>query len=39
MLRDKLCYDLWYIRERSLWLDLRIILATAGVVLRQAGAR
>jgi lipopolysaccharide/colanic/teichoic acid biosynthesis glycosyltransferase len=37
--RDKLCYDLWYIRERSLWLDLRIILATAGVVLRQAGAR
>jgi len=37
--RDKLTYDLWYIRERSLWLDLRIILATAGVVLRQLGAR
>lgn len=37
--RDKLTYDLWYIRERSLWLDLRIILATAGVVLRQVGAR
>ena len=37
--RDKLTYDLWYIRERSLWLDLRIIFATAGVVLRQLGAR
>ena len=37
--REKLSYDLWYIRERSLWLDLRIILATVGVVLRQAGAR
>ena len=37
--RDKLTYDLWYVRERSLWLDLRIILATAGVVLRQLGAR
>jgi lipopolysaccharide/colanic/teichoic acid biosynthesis glycosyltransferase len=37
--RDKLSYDLWYIRERSLWLDLRIILATVRVVLRQAGAR
>lgn len=37
--RDKLTYDLWYIRERSLWLDLRIIFATAGVVLRQVGAR
>lgn len=37
--RDKLTYDLWYIRERSPWLDLRIILATAGVVLRQVGAR
>lgn len=37
--RDKLTYDLWYVRERSLWLDLRIIFATAGVVLRQVGAR
>jgi exopolysaccharide biosynthesis polyprenyl glycosylphosphotransferase len=37
--RDKLSYDLWYIRQRSLWLDLRIILATVRVVLRQAGAR
>jgi exopolysaccharide biosynthesis polyprenyl glycosylphosphotransferase len=37
--RNKLSYDLWYIQERSLWLDLRIILATVRVVLRQAGAR
>ena len=37
--RDKLSYDLWYVRERSLWLDLRIILATVRVVLQQAGAR
>jgi exopolysaccharide biosynthesis polyprenyl glycosylphosphotransferase len=37
--RDKLSYDLWYIRSRSLWLDLRIMLATVRVVLRQAGAR
>jgi exopolysaccharide biosynthesis polyprenyl glycosylphosphotransferase len=37
--RDKLSYDLWYIRSRSLWLDLRIMLATVRVVLQQAGAR
>ena len=37
--RDKLSYDLWYVRQRSLWLDLRIIFATVRVVLRQAGAR
>ncbi|WP_428662867.1 exopolysaccharide biosynthesis polyprenyl glycosylphosphotransferase [Reyranella sp.] len=37
--RDKLSYDLWYIRGRSLWLDLRIILATVRVVVLRAGAR
>jgi len=37
--RNKLSYDLWYIENRSLWLDLRIILATVRVVVRQAGAR
>jgi exopolysaccharide biosynthesis polyprenyl glycosylphosphotransferase len=37
--RNKLSYDLWYLQERSLWLDLRIILATVRVVLQQAGAR
>ncbi len=37
--RGKLSYDLWYIRGRSLWLDLRIILATVRVVVLRAGAR
>jgi lipopolysaccharide/colanic/teichoic acid biosynthesis glycosyltransferase len=37
--RAKLSYDLGYVRKRSLWLDLRIILATVRVVLQQAGAR
>lgn len=26
--QEKLCYDLYYIKHRSLWLDLRTILAT-----------
>jgi lipopolysaccharide/colanic/teichoic acid biosynthesis glycosyltransferase len=37
--RAKLSYDLGYIRKRSLWLDLQIMLATVRVVLQQAGAR
>jgi lipopolysaccharide/colanic/teichoic acid biosynthesis glycosyltransferase len=37
--RIKLGYDLHYIRERSLLLDLRILLRTVGVVLRRTGAR
>lgn len=37
--RNKLSYDLWYIQNRSLWLDLRIILATVRVVLRLVGSR
>jgi exopolysaccharide biosynthesis polyprenyl glycosylphosphotransferase len=37
--RIKLGYDLYYIRERSLLLDLRILLRTIGVVLRRTGAR
>ncbi len=37
--RNKLSYDLWYIQRRSLWLDLRIILATVRVVLRLMGSR
>ncbi len=37
--RMKLGYDLYYIRNRSLALDLRILAATVRVVLLQEGAR
>ena len=37
--RIKLDHDLYYIRQRSLLLDLRILLRTVGVVLRGTGAR
>lgn len=37
--RMKLSYDLYYVRERSLVLDLRILLATVRVVLFQVGSR
>jgi lipopolysaccharide/colanic/teichoic acid biosynthesis glycosyltransferase len=34
---EKLEYDLYYIANRSVWLDLRIIVRTFGVVLRRQG--
>ena len=37
--RQKLAYDLYYIANRSLLLDLRILLATVAVVIFQKGAR
>jgi exopolysaccharide biosynthesis polyprenyl glycosylphosphotransferase len=37
--RQKLAYDLYYIANRSLLLDLRILRATVGVVIFQKGAR
>ncbi len=37
--RRKLAYDLYYVRRRSLFLDLLILLATIRVVLFQEGAR
>jgi len=37
--RVKLGYDMFYIRNRSLALDLRILLRTVSVVLRRSGAR
>ena len=37
--RRKLEYDLYYVRRRSLFLDLLILLATVRVVLFQEGAR
>jgi exopolysaccharide biosynthesis polyprenyl glycosylphosphotransferase len=37
--REKLRYDLYYIKNRSLILDLRILLSTVRVILFQEGAR
>jgi exopolysaccharide biosynthesis polyprenyl glycosylphosphotransferase len=37
--RRKLSYDLYYIKNRGLLLDLVILLRTMGVVLRGEGAR
>ncbi|WP_137180324.1 exopolysaccharide biosynthesis polyprenyl glycosylphosphotransferase [Roseomonas sp. AR75] len=37
--RMKLAYDLYYIRRRSLFLDLLILVATVRVVLFQEGSR
>ena len=34
----KLSYDLWYVRHRSLTVDLAILLRTAFVVLRGDGS-
>jgi sugar transferase (PEP-CTERM system associated) len=35
----KLQYDLYYVKNLSLWLDLRILCRTIGVLLRGEGAR
>ena len=37
--RMKLSYDLYYVRNRSLLLDLLILVATVRVILFQEGAR
>jgi exopolysaccharide biosynthesis polyprenyl glycosylphosphotransferase len=37
--RQKLAYDLYYVRRRSLFLDLLILVATVRVVLFQEGSR
>ena len=29
--------ELWYVQNRSLWLDLKIIFATVGAVIRKSG--
>jgi len=34
---ERLAYDLYYMKHRSLWLDLKIILLTIGTVLRGKG--
>jgi sugar transferase (PEP-CTERM system associated) len=37
--RQKLSYDLYYVKHRSLFLDLLILFATVRVILFQEGAR
>lgn len=37
--RQKLSYDLYYVKHRGVWLDLQILLATVRVILFQEGAR
>nr|WP_294523661.1 sugar transferase [uncultured Rhodopila sp.] len=37
--REKLAYDLYYVKHRSVWLDLSILMATVRVVLFRDGAR
>lgn len=34
---DRLAYDVWYVEHWSLWLDLRILVQTVGMVLRRHG--
>lgn len=36
---EKIVYDLEYAAKRSLWLDIKLILATVGVVFSREGAR
>ena len=35
---EKMRYDLYYIKNRSLWLDARILLETIGIVALGRGA-
>lgn len=37
--RAKLSYDLFYVQNRSVWLDLAILFATVRVILFQEGSR
>lgn len=35
--REKLSYDLYYVKNRSLWLDLKIALKTVSILARRKG--
>jgi hypothetical protein len=35
---EKIRYDLYYVKHRSLWLDLRILLETIRVILFRRGS-
>jgi len=34
---EKFALDIWYVDNRSLWLDLKIIVATIGKVVKRSG--
>lgn len=34
---EKFAYDVWYVENRSIWLDLKIIWLTIGNILRREG--
>lgn len=34
---ERLAHDVWYVEHQSFWLDLKILLRTAGMVLRREG--
>jgi lipopolysaccharide/colanic/teichoic acid biosynthesis glycosyltransferase len=34
---ERIALDVWYVRHRSLWLDLRILLRTPSILMRQTG--
>src|SRR5690554_1290843 len=34
---DKFTLDVWYVDNRSLWLDIKIIVTTLAIVLRRSG--
>ena len=38
LMRERVAHDLWYIRNWSIWLDLRIIIQTCFVLLRPQNA-
>ncbi|MGH7211062.1 MAG: hypothetical protein ACREF1_06320 [Acetobacteraceae bacterium] len=37
--RETLAFDLYYVKNRSLFLDLLVLLATVRVILFREGAR
>lgn len=39
MPQDKIVYDVEYIKTRSVWLDIKILLATVAVVFKREGAK
>ena len=36
---DRLALDVWYVDHHSLWLDIKILICTVGVVLSRRGIR